>query len=111
MDNKKKYPGVEVRKNSIRIVFMYNTARCRETLKGLEVNNANLKFAANKRASILHEIAIGNFDYLAHFPGFKTRTAADWKQGSYAHGRTSCRTLAVSKKISYSKKYIQQLQL
>ena len=50
---------------------MYKTARCRETLKGLEVNNANLKFAANKRASILHEIATGNFDYLAHFPDSK----------------------------------------
>lgn len=38
------------------------------TLKGLKVTKANLKFAENKRAAILYEIGRGTFDYGRHFP-------------------------------------------
>lgn len=60
--------GVELHGKSLRILFSYRGVRCRETLKGLQVNKANIRFAASKRATILHEIAMGAFDYRAHFP-------------------------------------------
>ncbi len=66
--NRQKHPGVEVRGESIRICFMYRGARCKETIKGLKVSRENLKFASTKRSVILHEIAIGTFDYAKHFP-------------------------------------------
>lgn len=60
--------GVEVRNNSIRIVFTYRNQRCRETLRGLRVTQANLRYAARKREAILYEIERGSFDYVKHFP-------------------------------------------
>jgi len=60
--------GIRLRADSLCIDFSYRGVRCRETLKGLAPTKANIKFAANKRATILHEIAIGTFDYARHFP-------------------------------------------
>ena len=60
--------GVQVHGSAIRIDFRYRGVRCRETLKGLQVTKANIKFAENKRASILYEIGRGTFDYASHFP-------------------------------------------
>lgn len=51
----------------IEIDFYYEGVRRRETIK-LPPTKANLKFAANKRAAILHEIALGTFNYALHFP-------------------------------------------
>jgi integrase len=51
----------------IEIDFYYQGKRCRETIK-LVPTNANLMYAANKRAAILHEIALGKFNYAEHFP-------------------------------------------
>ena len=63
--------GVELRGDTIRIVFTYRGQRCRESLKGLKPTKPNLKFASNKRAVILHEIATGIFIYTDHFPDSK----------------------------------------
>lgn len=57
----------------IEIDFYFQGMRCRETLK-LPPTKANLNFAVNKRAAILHEIAIGTFNYAEHFP--KSRHAS-----------------------------------
>ena len=60
--------GVQVHGATIRIDFRYRGVRCRETLKGLRVTKANIKFAEKKRAAILHEIGREIFDYSKHFP-------------------------------------------
>ena len=60
--------GVQVHGATIRIDFRYRGVRCRETLKGLRVTKANIKFAEKKRAAILHEIGREIFDYSTHFP-------------------------------------------
>ena len=57
----------------IEIDFYYQGKRCRETLK-LSPTKANLNFAVNKRAAILHQIAVGSFNYAEHFP--RSRHAA-----------------------------------
>jgi integrase len=56
--------------SSIEISFEYKSVRCREKLK-LVPKVANLKFAANLKARIEHEIAVGTFDYGHHFPNSK----------------------------------------
>lgn len=53
--------------SSIEIDFSYQGMRRRETIK-LPPTKANFQFAANKRAAILHEMAIGTFNYAEHFP-------------------------------------------
>ena len=58
-------------KETLTIDFSYQGVRCRESLKGLEVNKANRKFAERKLASIEHEITIGTFNYATHFPNSK----------------------------------------
>jgi len=63
--------GVDIHGEKIRISFYYKTVRCLETLKGIKLTKSNLKFAANKRAVILHEITLGTFDYADHFPESK----------------------------------------
>jgi len=66
--------GVRARSpRSIEIDFYYLGQRCREVIK-IPPTRANFKFAKNKRASILHEIGIGTFNYAAHFP--ESRRAA-----------------------------------
>ncbi|EPL9469821.1 TPA: site-specific integrase [Pseudomonas aeruginosa] len=62
-----KHAGIEVHGNSIRIVFMWQKQRCRETL-GLPITKANIKHAAQLRAAVLHDIKMGTFDYARHFP-------------------------------------------
>ncbi|EER6144519.1 DUF3596 domain-containing protein, partial [Escherichia coli] len=47
--------GVEIRGRNIRIWFMFRGKRCRETLKGWEITNSNIKKAGNLRALIVHE--------------------------------------------------------
>lgn len=60
--------GVRARSpRSIEIDFYYLGQRCREVIKILPTK-ANLQFAKNKRAAILHEIGIGTFNYATHFP-------------------------------------------
>lgn len=61
-------PGIRAAGDSaIQIDFKYRGVRCRERIR-LEPNKANLKFAANLKARIEHEIATGVFDYSKHFP-------------------------------------------
>ncbi|MXC98398.1 Arm DNA-binding domain-containing protein, partial [Escherichia coli] len=45
--------GVEIRSRYIRIWFMFRGKRCRETLKGWEITNSNIKKAGNLRALIV----------------------------------------------------------
>lgn len=59
--------GVEIRGRYIRIWFMFRGKRCRETLKGWEITNSNIKKAGNLRALIVHEINSGEFEYLRRF--------------------------------------------
>lgn len=74
--------GVEARSGSIRIVFTFKGERCRETLR-IPPTAKNLQYAENKRGQILTEIALGTFDYGAHFP---TSTRA--KLGRSRHSAT-----------------------
>ena len=60
-------PGIELRGEAIRIDFMYDGKRCRETLK-VPLTFANVEYAVNKRRSIQLEIRQGVFDYAVHFP-------------------------------------------
>ncbi|TGZ35330.1 putative defective protein IntQ [Photobacterium damselae subsp. damselae] len=59
--------GVEIHGANLRVSFTYQHIRCRESL-GIRPTKQNIKFAAGKLAAIKHEIAIGSFDYAAHFP-------------------------------------------
>jgi integrase len=63
-----------ISRSSIEISFEYRGVRCRERLK-LVANVANLKFATNLKARVEHEIAIGSFDYIQHFPRSKKARA------------------------------------
>lgn len=63
--------GVEIHNGKIRIWFMYRGVRCRETLKGWVVTNANLKKAGQLRAKITSDIQLGVFDYALQFPDSK----------------------------------------
>lgn len=60
--------GQTVAPGTTRFNFRYRGVRCHETLKGLRVTKANIKFAEKKRAAILHEIGREIFDYSKHFP-------------------------------------------
>ena len=62
--------GANARGKSIQIDFPYRGVRCRETLN-LEPTKANLQFAERLHSTIMHEIAIGTFDYKRHFPNSK----------------------------------------
>lgn len=71
----KKLPqGVTVRhyknSDSIQIYFRYRGVDCRETIK-LPPNANNIRYADNLRRIVLHEIAIGKFNYCDHFPNSK----------------------------------------
>ena len=75
--------GVEVRANgSIRISFVWNGKRHRETIKGIQASPANIKYATRKRGEIINQIARGEFDYHAHFPNGK---AVDHKAPDVRH--------------------------
>lgn len=60
--------GVEVRGDTIRIRFTYKGIRCTPTLKGIKATKSNIKFAEQKRNTVLYEINNGSFDYASHFP-------------------------------------------
>ncbi|EDP60814.1 site-specific integrase [Vibrio sp. AND4] len=59
--------GVEIHGKSLRLDFVYKGKRRRETL-GLSPTKQNVRFAAQKRETIMYEIKIGIFRYAAHFP-------------------------------------------
>jgi len=58
-------------KKTIILDFSYQGTRCRESLKGLDISKANIKFANRKLASIEHDITMGTFNYASHFPESK----------------------------------------
>lgn len=62
--------GITANKSSIQIAFTYKGMRCRETLK-IKPTKIVLKEMVRKRDVILYEIAMGQFDYLKHFPNSK----------------------------------------
>ena len=62
--------GVELHGKHLRIVFIYKSVRCRESL-GLEPTKANIKYAAGLRATVMHEIKTGAFVYRSRFPDSK----------------------------------------
>ncbi len=63
----RKHTGIEVRGNSIRMSFIYQGKRYRETVK-IQPTPANIKHVERWRQTILHEIALGSFDFVRHFP-------------------------------------------
>ncbi len=67
----KQFSGISIHGNCIRLSFYYRTVRCLESLAGVKVTKANIKFSDNKRRAILHEIATDKFDYRQHFPDSK----------------------------------------
>lgn len=71
VDYAKGFEGVRVRGKTIAIDFYYRGARCRESLKGLELTKNNIKFASNKRNAVLYDIEKRVFDYANHFPNSK----------------------------------------
>ncbi len=75
--------GVEIRGKYIRIWFMFRGKRCRETLKGWEITNSNIKKAGNLRALIVHEISSGEFEYLRRF---RARQIEAYRQNCWVEG-------------------------
>lgn len=76
--------GIEVNpgaKGSIRIVFHYRGRRYRETIN-IKPTKTNIKFAVNMRASILHEIATGVFEFAKHFPNSPRLTSVGGHQNN-----------------------------
>jgi integrase len=68
----RKGTGVEVRDNSIRVNFMWNGSRQRETLmtngEPMRPTQANIKFAERLMADVNQSIRLGKFNYGEHFP-------------------------------------------
>lgn len=64
------YKGIYAGTNAIRIDFMYQAVRCRETIRGTPTKT-RLQEVARKREQILYEIDMGKFDYAEHFPSSK----------------------------------------
>lgn len=62
-----KYPGVEPRAETLRVVFRYQGRRCRESLD-LRPTPANLKHASRLRERVCDAIRAGVFDYAEFFP-------------------------------------------
>lgn len=65
-------PGVRAIGNSIQVDFRYQGERCRERVR-LEPTARNLRFAANLKARIEHDIQTGTFDYARYFPNSRRR--------------------------------------
>lgn len=78
-DDKK---GIEIRNNSMRIVFYYKGVKCAETLD-LENTPANLKVAKQMREDVLSDIRRNQFRYRQHFPNSKRALLFDVKSKSY----------------------------
>ncbi|KFZ30052.1 hypothetical protein IDSA_05775 [Pseudidiomarina salinarum] len=64
------YPGISIGKNSIRMEFLFNGRRCRETVR-VEPTPENLKLVKKKRDRVQMKIDFGEFDYAAEFPQSK----------------------------------------
>ena len=68
----RKGSGVEKRKNSIRLTFVFNGEPCRETLRTgghpLEPTPANIKYANQVSKEIRRQLELGTFDYAEFFP-------------------------------------------
>ena len=62
--------GITANNSSVQIAFTFNGMRCRETIK-VKPTKTVLKEMARKRAAVLYDIAMGQFDYLKHFPTSK----------------------------------------
>ena len=65
MDARQK--GITIRGNSVQLSFTFQGVRCRETIP-MPPTKTLLKELALKLQAIKHEIKIGTFDYLLHFP-------------------------------------------
>lgn len=59
--------GINIRGNSIRIMFYFNSVRCYETV-ATGNSKANINYAIRRRAEILRKIEDGEFDYRIEFP-------------------------------------------
>jgi len=62
--------GVELHGKALRISFYINRKRYKETL-GLPPTKQNIKYAKGLRQTIVHEICVGTFNYVYHFPNSK----------------------------------------
>ena len=69
-DLTKNAKGISVHGNSLRVSFQYQGKRVRETL-ALEPTKANINHASRLRSAVMHDIAIGCFDYEKYFPESK----------------------------------------
>lgn len=75
---KKQYPtGVECHGGMLRIWFMHDGRRCRESL-GVPDTPKNRKLAGELRQSVMYAIRTGTFDYAEKFP----KSSADKKEKS-----------------------------
>lgn len=59
--------GITIRGNSVQLSFTFQGVRCRETIPMPPTKTA-LKELGLKLQAIKHEIRVGTFDYLKHFP-------------------------------------------
>ncbi len=62
--------GIRTRNNSLIIDFIYQGQRFRETLR-TKPTKSSIKEASRKREALLHDIAMGHFEYSKHFPHSK----------------------------------------
>ena len=88
--------GVEQHGNAMRITFHYQRKRYREVLN-IPITKANIRHASRLREAILHEIAIGTFDYAKHFPNSKAakQLAAGQPQRNITISELVARYLAI----------------
>lgn len=78
MSNGTGFKGVEIHGEKIRIAFMFEGKRCRETLHDItKLTPPNFKYAAQLRAQIIDRIKFGTFRYVDYFPNSER---AGWKQ-------------------------------
>ena len=64
------YPGISVGKHSIRMEFLFNGRRCRETVR-VDPSPENIKRVKQKRDRVQMKIDFGEFDYAEEFPESK----------------------------------------
>lgn len=95
MGRRSRGTGVEPLKSCIRVTFVWQGKRCRETLD-LAPNPANIKATERLMAKVFQEIELGVFDYEATFPksaraagvrGFTT-IANEWMESVIAEKST-----------------------
>ncbi|RUO60636.1 tyrosine-type recombinase/integrase [Pseudidiomarina insulisalsae] len=64
------YAGISVGKHSIRLEFLFNGRRCRETVR-VEPTPENIRLVKQKRDRVQMKIDFGEFDYATEFPESK----------------------------------------